>query len=372
VGINFENDRPLYLQIVDDIKYQIKVGILKAGDKVESHRELAERYKVSIITIRKGLAELIRDGYLFSRVGKGTYVAGKRRNTTASSSHTIGFVLQDINSPFFSLIGREAENAAFREDWNVLYTKTSDHLEKEESQIDLFRSMQVDGLIIASMTHIFHANNTIRNLHNEGFPYVMVSYIHDPDIYFVGADHEYGGYIATRHLIEEGYKRIGYINGELGNIVGDLRCAGFLQAMKEHDRAVRDGDVFTLPRGGEWFNFNSGYEVGNHFYQLDDRPDAVFVYNDLVALGFQRAVLEHGLSIPEDVAIVGFDDIANASHARVPLTTVRQPVEEIGRIAVETIMGRKNNEKVPVKTVLKPDLIVRASSVESNHLANRS
>jgi DNA-binding LacI/PurR family transcriptional regulator len=363
LGIDFHNSKPLYRQIIDDIQYQIESGILRIDDQVGSQNELAKKYNVSLITVKKALSELIKEGILYSRVGKGTYVAKRSTNGHKISSKTIGIVLQDLKSPFFSLIAQEAENTAFVKGYSILFTNSSGQLAKEESQIEHFREMGVSGLIIASMTHEYRANPTIRKLHNEGFPYVMVSYIHDPDIYFVGTDHEYGGYIATQHLIEVGYRRIGCIHGEKGNLVGYLRYKGYIRALQEAGREEDERNVFRLPRGGEWYDFTSGYEIGKKICELTDRPDAVFVYNDLAALGFQRAVLERGMKIPEDIAIIGFDNIDRAAYARVPLTTIKQPIDRIGEHAIDIILKRNNDQYAPVKTILNPELVIRDSTI---------
>jgi DNA-binding LacI/PurR family transcriptional regulator len=363
LGIDLRNAKPLYHQIIDDIQQRVKSGNLKVGDQIGSQNELAKEYNVSLITVKKALSELIKEGILYSRVGKGTYVASQNPKSQNVTTRTIGLVLQDMKSPFFSLIAQEAENIAFQRGYSIFFSNVSGQLEKEESQISQFRQMGVSGLIIASMTHVYYADEMIRKLHNEGFPYVMVSYIHDPDIYFVGTNHEYGGYIATGHLIEGGYKRISYINGEEGNLVGELRYQGYVRALTEHGREVNDKYVYRLPHGGEWYDFTSGYEMGKIICKLSDRPDAVFLYNDLAALGFQRAILEFGLRIPEDMAIVGFDDIDRASYARVPLTTVKQPIKEIADQAIENILKRKNKEYAPVKTILNPELVVRNSTM---------
>lgn len=365
MGIDLHNAKPLYHQIIDDIRYKVESGTLKIGDPIGSQNELARQYNVSLITVKKALSELIKEGILYSRVGKGTYVASKNPKSQNITTKTIGLVLQDMKSPFFSLIAQEAENIAFQNGYSILFSHSSGQLEKEESQIAQFRNMGVSGLIIASMTHVYYADEMIRKLHNEGFPYIMVSYIHDPDIYFVGTNHEYGGYIATCHLIEGGYKRVGYINGEEGNLVGELRYQGYVRALSEHGREVNDKYVYRLPRGGEWYDFTSGYEMGKKICNLSDRPDAVFLYNDLAALGFQRAILEFGLRIPEDIAIVGFDNIDRASYARVPLTTVKQPIKEIADHAIENILKRKNKEYAPIKTILNPELVVRNSSFKN-------
>lgn len=370
MGIDFHNSKPLYLQIVDDIRYQIESGNLRVDDQVGSQNELAQKYNVSLITVKKALSELIKEGLLYSRVGKGTYVARQSTEGHKASSKTIGIVLQDLKSPFFSLITQEAENIAFTKGYSILFTHSSGQLAKEESQIAHFREMGVSGLIIASMTHEYRANATIRKLHNEGFPYVMVSYIHDPDIFFVGTDHEYGGYVATKHLIEEGFQKIGCIHGEQGNLVGYLRYKGYMRALKEAGREVNENFVYRLPRGGEWYDFTSGYEIGKELAEMKNQPDAVFLYNDLAGLGFQRAVLEQGMRIPEDIAIVGFDNIDRAAYARVPLTTVKQPTDKIGELAVDIILKINNNQYAPVKTILNPELVVRASTMGVERTVN--
>jgi DNA-binding LacI/PurR family transcriptional regulator len=189
----------------------------------------------------------------------------------------------------------------------------------------------------------------------------MVSYIADEEIPFVGSDHQLGGYMATEYLIKLGYKTIGYINGETGNLVGDLRRRGYEEAMRTHGRRIDKRLVYHLRLKGEWHDYQSGYEIGKRFRKLDPRPDALFIYNDLSALGFEDAILAQGMKIPEDVAIIGFDDIDRGEYAAVPLTTVRQPTTMIGKQAVELLLKLMNGKNGSLRNVLKPELIIRES-----------
>jgi DNA-binding LacI/PurR family transcriptional regulator len=191
---------------------------------------------------------------------------------------------------------------------------------------------------------------------------VVVSYITDPDICFVGTDHQEGGFIATEHLVKSGYRKIGYINGEKGNLCGEERKNGYLKALKKHTIPINEKYEYRLPLGGEWNDFRSGYKIGKSFLQQSEKPEAVFAYNDLVALGFQKAILEGGLKIPQDVAIVGFDNIDECSTAAVPLTTINQPTDKIGNIAVDVLYRKCRGEEVDIRYVLKPQLVVRESS----------
>jgi DNA-binding LacI/PurR family transcriptional regulator len=362
VPLDVHNASPLYLQIVDDIKSKIVLKKLKAGDQLGSHAELSLDYGVSLITVTKALAVLSNEGFIFSRVGKGTYVAQRTVGVSLNGHPTIGLVIRDVRSPFFSRVMHSVESAAYELGYHVLISNSSGKVQKEEAQIARFREFSVDGMIIASMSHKYHATPTVRKLLHQGFPFVMVSYIADEDVPFVGSDHEQGAYIATEYLIRQGYQRIGYINGERGNLVGELRRRGYDNALKDHARRADKNYMFHLRMRGERHDYRSGYEIGKKFTTLHLRPDAVFVYNDLSALGFQDAILEYGLRIPDDVAIVGFDDIERGEYAPVPLSTVRQPTKLIGKEAVSLLMSLIRGKKTNIRHVLNTKLIIRASS----------
>ena len=359
--IDVQDSRPLYLQIVDDIKSKIAAKQLKAGDQLGSHAELASSYHVSLITVKKALTTLIHEGIVFTRVGKGTYVARPTIARPANIHPTIGLVIRDIRSPFFSRVMHSVEDAAYKLGFHVLLSNTSDEAGKEEAQIAQFQEYGVKGLIIASMSHKYYATPTIRKLLDEEFPFVMVSYIADEDIPFVGSDHELGGYIATNYLIKLGYQKIGYVNGEKGNMVGDLRLRGYERALKDHRQRYDRRLVFHLEGKGEWHDYESGYAIGKRFRKMSIKPDALFIYNDLSALGFEDALLEQGLKIPDDVALVGFDDIERGEYAPVPLTTVRQPTDLIGKQAVELLQKLMQGKTDSIRVVLKPELVVRES-----------
>ena len=160
--IDVQDSTPLYLQIVDDIKSKIASKELKAGDQLGSHAELSSAYGVSLITVKKALATLINDGVIFSRVGKGTYVAQPAIDTHRNEHPTIGLVIQDIRSPFFSRVMHSVEDAAYKLGYHVLISSSSGKAEKEEAQIARFRKFGINGMIIASMSHKYHATPTIR------------------------------------------------------------------------------------------------------------------------------------------------------------------------------------------------------------------
>jgi DNA-binding LacI/PurR family transcriptional regulator len=359
--IDLKKPVPLYRQVADSIRSEVISGKLNAGAQLGSHQELARKYEVSLITVKRALNDLIRDGVLYSRAGKGTFVHDALETRVSLGTKTIGLVLRDLKSPFFSLIVHNVEEYASRKGYNLLLSNSAQRIEKEENLIRHFYDIGVNGLIIASLSHEYTASHFLREIVGKEYPCVVVSYIKDPDIYFVGTDHEEGGYMATRHLLNVGHKKIGYVDGESGNVVGGLRRNGYLRALREKQISVPEQFIFRLRKGGEENDFASGYEVGSAFAALVDRPDAMFVYNDLAALGFEEALMESNLRIPEDVAIVGFDGIERGQYAKVPLTTIQQPFDRIGALAVENLIKRIEGQSVDVKTVLEPRLIIRES-----------
>jgi DNA-binding LacI/PurR family transcriptional regulator len=371
VSIDVKNPKPLYLQIAEDLLQKIQRGELKTGESIGSHNELAKKYNVSLITIRKARAYLNNEGVLFTRIGKGTYVEGKKKKTSLSQQKTIGFVLRDLESQFFSRILASVEKNISKKGYNLLLSSNANQIQKEDNQIKNFIDLGVDGLIIVSLSSQYHAPPIIRKLETDGFPYVVVSYVIDKDICHVGTDQVGGAYTAVEYLINLGYRKIGYLNGEHGNLLGEARKTGYIKALSQHGIPYNEKYIFELEHSGEYFDYNSGYRVGVKFSKLNNRPEAVFAYNDLSAIGFEKGVLDQGLHVPKDVSIVGFDDIKRCITAPVQLTTVHQPIDKIGSLSVETLLKKINNIKVKYRKILQPTLVERESCCprkESHHV----
>ncbi len=373
-GVNLVNPEHFYRQIVKDLRDKIARGELKPGEKIETQAELARKYKVSLITVRNALALLVSEGLLLPRAGKGTFVLeGRSKGIDFSDHRSIGLVLRDLNHPYFSMIVRSVEERAYQLGFNVLLSSTSGNLEREENQIDKFRRMGVDGLIIASLSFEFKATEHIQRLHAENFPYVMVSYMHDPGYWYVGTDHELGGYIATEHLIHTGYRSIGYVHMGSKNLLSEVRKSGYSRALADHGMAYDPDLVFALDT--DRYNsgtdrFQMGYRFGQDFRTLTKKANALFFYNDMVALGFIQGAAEMNVRVPEDVGVVGFDDAIVGRYASVPLTTVHQSVEKIGSTAVEIIQKRIQKIDVEKRTIFEPSLVIRESCGAKKSILN--
>lgn len=353
---------PLYQQVAADIRRRIISGEMPIGTQLPPHRELATRYGVSGITINKALAGLVSEGVLYSRVGRGTFVALRPPPRRASPDRTIGFVLRDLSSPFFSLVAHAAQQRADELGCGLLFSSSSNRLDREEEQIQRFRDLHISGLIIVSMSRTYRISVAIQRLQDEGVPYVMVSYTHGEEVPFIGLDLDRAGYVATEHLIRAGRRRIAYVGDRFGSILYEVRGGGYRRALAEHGLPSSRELEYEYPFEGEWNDYRSGYAVGEQIAAADERPDAMFVFNDLGALGVMDALLERGVRVPDDIAIVGLDDIELAARARVPLTTVRQPTDRIGAAAVDFVLARLAGERPPLRRLFEPHLVVRESS----------
>jgi len=361
MSIDPRNPKPLYQQIADDLRDQIYKGKLKVGDRIGSHQDLALRYDVSLITIRKARDLLIREGILYTRIGKGTYVEKQSVQSAISKHNTIGFVLRNLDSQFFSRILTSVENKLSKKGYNLLLSSNANQIDKEDSQIHHFLEMGVDGLIIVSLSSHYHAPPIIKQLEKDEFPYVVVSYVADENICHIGSDQIHGAFMATEYLIQLGHNKIGYINSARGSLLGEVRKQGYIMALDKYGIPYREKYVYYLKQSGEHFDYDSGYEIGVKFAKLYDKPDAVFAYNDLSGIGFEKGLLDQGLKVPEDVSIIGFDNIKRCITAPVQLTTVHQPIDEIGSLSVETLLKKIKGQKVKHRQILKPKLVIRES-----------
>ena len=364
--INLSDPNPLYQQIERALKTKIEKGELKPGDQLGSQQELAIEYNVSLITVKKALANLIKQGVLYSRVGKGTFVAekSKAKKIGNANNKTIGLVLNDINHSYFSMIVHSIEERAYELGFNILLSNSSGSIEKEESQIDHFRQLGVDGLIIASLSGEYRATEYLQKLHTENFPYIMISYIHDPEYWYVGSDNELGGFIATEHLIKTGYDTIGYVHVGKGNLLSEVRKNGYYRALMEHGKQFSSDYIYYLDSNKQDIaseRFQLGKDFCRTFAVLEKKPQALLFFEDMVALGFIAEAKENNMSIPDNVAVVGYDDVHISRYTSVPLTTVHQPIDSIGKLAVEIIQKRIDHSDIGNRTVLKPTLVIRES-----------
>ncbi len=278
------------------------------------------------------------------------------RGLTSKHSYTIGLVLPDITNPFFPAVARGVEDVAHRNGYNVVLCNTDGDARKEADYLKVLRSKQVDGVIFTTSQS---STRHVKHLIELGIPVVLADRRMKLECDFVAVDNVEGAYMAARHLIALGHRRIGFITGPQDVATGSERIAGYRKAMEEAGLEIDDGLILK----GD-YRQHSGYQGAKSLLRKSEPPTAIFACNDLMAIGVLMALEEEGLRVPDDMAVVGYDDTLLASVCRPRLTSVAQPKYEIGAIACEMLLNRiKVRDKPREQTILRPQLIIRDSSV---------
>ena len=287
-------------------------------------RALNNKEEVNTDTRTKILAAAAQFGYRPNRLAKGL-----RSNKTG----TIGIVVTDVANPFFSALVKGIARAAREFDYSIILQDSDEDYAGEEEAIQVLLAEQVDGILI---TPVQSEQETIERLAKAHFPFVLVGrYFHDLDTNYVVPDDYQGGFIATDHLLKQGHRRIAMVNGPLHISSARERFQGFSDALAKYDIPV---DKSLVSTGA--LTVEEGLDLARCILKRVPRPSAIVCYSDFVAFGVMQAIREIGLSIPEDIAVVGFDDVRMASCLQVPLTTIQSPKEELGRQAMQLLVHR--------------------------------
>ena len=276
------------------------------------------------------------------------------RSLKTKKLQTFGMLIPDIANPFFAGLARGVEDRANEYGYNVILCNTDDCLEKEIIYLRLLAERCVEGLILATAKI---RDKSIIELERSQFPYIMLSRnIKGLQENSISIDDIAGGYLATQYLIGLGHRKIGHITGPYNTTAALDRIKGYKRALLNY------GIPFNKKYIGEGdFRIKGGYSVMNHFLALKDPPTAVFTANDLLAVGAIEAIRENGYDVPSDFSIVGFDDIRLASYLSPSLTTVRQPMIEMGSLAINKLLERIEHKLSHKNILIKPELIKRKS-----------
>ena len=271
---------------------------------------------------------------------------------------TIGMIVPDISNPFYGTLSTAVEAKAREAGYTVMVCITHYDLELECAQIRTLIGKQVDGIIIA-----FSADNltAVRYAQRRRVPVVVVDwFVDDKSFDVVTSDNQQGGYLAARHLLELGHRDIAYVTGRLDGMPTSERLAGFHRAMKQANIRPPESWIFHYPK----FDFAEARATVRILLDMQKPPTAICFGSDYMALGGLSALHEVGLRVPEDISIVGFDDIWVSSLSNPTLTTVQQPTAQIGEEAVSMLLERMApGDSSPGQTVtLDVELIERDSS----------
>ena len=283
------------------------------------------------------------------------------RGLAGHATHTIGLVLPDISNPYFSGMATAIEETAAAHGCRVFLSNSLRKEDRELRAIENLVARQVDGILVNPVS----PESQLR--HREvlgGLPCVYLGANHDESPSYVRADNETGAYAAARYLIRLGHRDILFLGGRTTSRTREQRIRGFRRALAEaglEGRELPAPPNVTLMR--QW-----SYETALELLK-GPLPDAIFAYSDMTALKVLEAAEERGVRIPEDLSMVGYDNIAFGALHRIHLTTVSQHKYQQGQIAVERLLEKINGSRAHTEDILEPELIIRSTCVK--HQTNR-
>jgi DNA-binding LacI/PurR family transcriptional regulator len=286
---------------------------------------------------------------------------GYRPNTIARSlvtrsTQTIALLLPDITNPFYAALVSGIQQTALDHDHTMLLCTTEGDGEREEQYLRLLRAKQVDGALVDGLVLPPYR---IARFVRDGFPIVCLDRdIDSTSIPLVQVDNRLGGRLAAEHLLGLGHSRIAHVTGLRALHISDDRLAGYRDGLAAAGIAADD----RLVAEGR-FTEEGGYEAARTLLETSPDMTAIFAANDLSALGVLNAIAVSGRRVPDDVSVVGFDDLRLSAFTSPPLTTIRQPAVEIARLATELLIGLTRGEDVEqMRHLLEPTLVVRGST----------
>ncbi|MCC6614236.1 MAG: LacI family DNA-binding transcriptional regulator [Anaerolineae bacterium] len=346
--------------------------VIETGFKSSQYARIMKKMTIAniaeLVGVSKATVSRVLNGYphvrpeVRERVQRMIEETGFQPNNVArllasDRSNMIGLIIptgphEVFTDPYFPVLTQGISQVANQNDQTLALFLVGSEQEVLDTIHKVIATGLLDGLIVTAdiRDHLF-----IPQLSECGLPFVMIGRPTDPDgINFIDVDNLGGAFMATEHLIKLGYHRIGTVTAE-ENAPSLDRFEGYQQALKQYDLPFYP----ELAAIGD-YSLQSGYDAAMKL--IPHRPEAIFVASDTMALGTLRALKEAGLRVPEDVGVVGFDDLPPAVQADPQLTTIRQPIKRIGQMAVETLIENIADPDRPLRQVYLPnELIVRAS-----------
>jgi LacI family transcriptional regulator len=325
---------------------------------------IAKELKVSVVTVSKALRN---EGKISAATRKRVLQRAKElnyqtnwvaRSLVTRRTFTIGLLLPDFTHPFFSEVAKAVAETVRPHGYHVILAYFEEDADLERSEAESLLARQVDGLIVAS-AQSGDRLGLFEDIHRRRVPFVLIDRpIAGIAASFVGVDNEAIGRLATNHLIAQGCRRIAHLCGPKLGIAAD-RMAGYRQALAMH--AMKTSPAYVIEAR---YRDQSGYEAMRDLLRLRPAPDGVFCYNDPVAIGAMKAILEAGLRIPEDIAVVGAGNVHHSDLLAVPLSTVDQSTRPMGKRAAELLLEQIQSKRPfrPRTILIDPKLVARHST----------
>lgn len=329
-----------------DIAHELGVSVVTVSKVLRNHQDISEETRQRVL---KRMKELDYHPNLAARA----LVTGR--------TLTVGLIVPDLVHPFFSEVAKGLSSVLGKSGYGLLISSSEENPELERQEIDLLLARRVDALIVASSQGTVES---FRRIESWKRPYVLLDRCFEGlTANFIGVDNEKVGDMATEHLISVGCRRIAHTRGpEISPAVG--RLAGYRRAMARHGLEIPEAYIQTVSTGDDSGDI-AGYAVMQQFLALRPRPDGIFCFNDPTAMGALKAILDSGLRVPQDIAVIGCGNMRAAELLRVPLTSVDQDSASMGRQAATltlSLVESKGARPRPQTILVEPRLVVREST----------
>jgi LacI family transcriptional regulator len=327
-------------------------------------KDIADEAGVSVATVsrvlngRPDVAQHTRELVLAAARAHGPAAEGRlRRRRRAEHTRLVGVTLPMINSDYYATMLNAIAESLYELDMRLVACPAGELHDREHTLLEMLADGTTDGGILILP---FESLDELESLRRRGYPFVVLD-TRGPvpeGIPTVAAAHASGAHIAVEHLLQLGHRRIAAITGPEGLAATDGRLSGYRAALAGHGMLASD----ALLREGN-HELASGFAAAEELLALDEPPTAIFAFNDWMAIGAIHAVQARGLRVPDDVSVVGFDDADAAHVVRPALTTVRQPIEEMARLAVTMLRGLLEGQQLASWRVeVKAALVERDST----------
>jgi GntR family transcriptional regulator of arabinose operon len=353
---------PRHRAIYEELLAEIQSGLYKPGDRLPSEVVLCERFQASRITVAKAFQSLQRDKLVRRQPGSGTYV----EKVAKESSRQFGVLIPDFGStdifePICQGILRSPAGRSHSLTWGAAMAESGDKSETAESLCRQYIAQKVSGVFFAPTEYTETSDESNRRLvamlEGAGIPVVLLDrdFEHYPDrsnYDLVGIDNHRAGYVLTRHLLQAGAKRLVFAMRQNSASTVEARAAGYRDAL------------YTLQPEAKPAIFSSDFSHPENIKRMLDlhRPDGIVCANDVTAARIMQTIAGLGLRVPQDIRMVGIDDVSYAQYLPTPLTTLRQDCAEIGAVAMSTMLDRLSIPTHPVRDVLvRCEMIIRGS-----------
>lgn len=322
-------------------------------------KDIADRTGVSYATVsrtlnnRSGVNPHTRDKILTAARELGYQPNLHARSLKTNQTFTLALIVPDISNPFFSDIALAVNDYAYKRGYTTILCSTNWDSQIEQAQLHQLREQRVDGIIYKPAGQIL---DTFTDLQ---IPTIIISCLSNDHCSFIEVDNHKGGYMAALHLIECGYKRIAFIGGKRESSSNLSRLTGLVDGLTQNGSAADDDLIKFGP-----FTIESGYQLTQQVMEQPNPPDGIFCGNDLIALGAFQYLGEHSIRVPQDVGLIGFDDVYLASLPQIQMTTIAQPRHQMGSLAAELLLKHIENPQNPdiSRILLEPQLIIRKST----------